>query len=127
MRRLLPALALLTAACTGDQYTVQGPRTVEVGQTFRIRVYDNCNEGNLFSPMGTSGDVTCVKDDIDIKSVLMRPRDRLRVKRFVNNDTTRAAVEFEALRPGRVTVRIRGKLGLGEYHDSATLDVVKAR
>lgn len=127
MRPLLLGLAALATACTGDVYTLSAPRTVAVGETFRIRAYDDCNEGNLFSPMGTSGDVTCVRDDIDLESVRIRPNDRLRVKRFVHNNTTRPAVELVALRPGRVTVRVRGKLGLGEYHDSVTLEVVKAR
>ena len=47
MRPLLLGLALLATACTGDVCTLSAPRTVTVGETFRIRAYDDCNEGNL--------------------------------------------------------------------------------
>lgn len=129
MRHLLPGLAVLAAlatACTGDKYTVYAPREVEVGQTFLIRVYDACHRGNAFAPMGT-GDLTCVKDEVDVKGVRIEPRDRLQVKRVVGNNTTQAAVELRALRPGEVTVSVRGFIGGSEYTDTATLRVIDAK
>lgn len=123
---VLAALAALATACTGDKYTVYAPREVEVGQTFRIQVYDACHRGNAFAPMG-SGDLTCVKDEVDIKGVRIEPRDRLRVVRFVSNNSTQAAVELRALRPGEVRVSVRGHLGWGEHTDTVTLRVVDGK